>query len=202
MKRFVLILAAIGAFGLILGSGLTLASLFIARRWNTSLAVGLLLGFGFVGVTTLNARLSNQRSLELSARFSAQARTRTGAENAVIPPIKMRFELVDNIPGAKLWINDEYLGTTPYETTAQELFQKVSGWSQERRRKIHDRKIPENHYQTPQGKTLNQWGWCPVHLPSGTQPDFKLYCRCAEKSSMWNLQGSRKSCLQTKSAIW
>lgn len=162
-------------WGLILGSGLTFASLFIARRWNTSLAVGLLLGFGFVGATTLNAKISNQRSLEWSARHSTRARA--GAEDVVIPPIKMRFELVDNIPGAKLWINDEYLGTTPYETTAQELFQKISEWSEERRRKIHDRKIPGNQYQTPQGKTLNQWGWCPVHLPSGMRPDYQLYFR-------------------------
>jgi hypothetical protein len=156
--------------------GMGIAALVIARRFSTSVAVCLLIGGGLAEAFAMQAAISQHRHAEWQTRYGPSAATQTGDAKDT-RPVKLRFELIDNVQGADVWMNGVRLGTTPIETTAQELFARVPEWSDEQIRENRHSRTPEQVYRDPVGQELQRWGWCPLHLPGGYRSTTQLYYR-------------------------
>ncbi|MEZ5942995.1 MAG: hypothetical protein R3C18_16500 [Planctomycetaceae bacterium] len=156
----------------VVGVSLALIGLVIAWRYSTTFAVAGLLALGLGGGAALQSLVSDQQTWEWKQQHSHDE-----TENSERRPTTIRFQLVDNIEGADLWINGVHLGKTPYETTDIELFSKVKPWEHDERREAEKMGGDERVvYHTPQGQMLTQWGWCPLHL-HGVQDSSNLYYR-------------------------
>ncbi|MCA9031809.1 MAG: hypothetical protein KDA66_13430, partial [Planctomycetaceae bacterium] len=156
----------------VIGVSLALIGLVIAWRYSTTLAIAGLLGLGLGGGAALQSLVSDQQTWEWTQQHSGDE-----TENSERRPTTLRFQLVDNIEGADLWINGVHLGKTPYETTDIELLAKVEPWEHEARREAEKMGGDERvTYKTPQGSELTPWGWCPLHL-HGVPNSSSMYYR-------------------------
>ena len=119
----------------------------------------------------------------LSAQFREATQPGYGddepQELSDLPPIRIRFELPDNLAGADLWVNGVHLGKTPHETTVQDLLEQVPTWTHEEQRAAND----EDRYESwtydargHHGSWMDRWGWCPLNLPNSVpRPHESIY---------------------------
>ncbi|MCA8992561.1 MAG: hypothetical protein KDA88_11300 [Planctomycetaceae bacterium] len=180
------------------GVSLALVGLVTAWRYSTTYAVAGLLALGLGGGAALQSALSEQQIWEWTQRHS-----RGESDKSEKLPTTFRFQLVDNIEGADLWINGVYMGKTPYETTDIELLAKVEPWEHEARREAEKMGGDERVvYHTPQGQELTQWGWCPLHL-HGSHDSSNMYYRVELNGvSGYSHVSSQESVGPTNSPDW
>ncbi len=121
----------------------------------------------------MDAKIYEQRDMERNAENTS--RSDSSAINDT--PGKLRFELMDSISGADVWINGVKLGKTPFETTSTDLMAKVPPWEHENVNPLRNPQTELNSYTTLQGDSLSSWGWCPLHFPVRHPDSTKLYYR-------------------------
>ncbi|MDB5387610.1 MAG: hypothetical protein JWM11_3256 [Planctomycetaceae bacterium] len=160
----------------VIGSCLGSISVLLAWRLNTSVTVAFLIIAVLVGSTVLQSSVSEQAHLEWKLKNSNPSEA-AGINADNLPPVKLRFELVDNLPGGDLWINGTHLGQTPFETTDRELFAKVKLWDDQEVNKVRNSQDPKDFFETPQGGRIRRWGWCPIHFLARKYETAKLYYR-------------------------
>jgi hypothetical protein len=151
-----------------------LVSICIAWRISTSIAMTSLIVSSVAGLMVFETRIGLQMNTETMLRQAALTEP-DKVDPATLPTMKLRFEMIDDLAGADLWINGVLLGKTPYETTVRELFQKVIPWDHEEIRKLRLSQDAENLFRTPQGNQIWRWGWCPIHFTSRPDAAMKLY---------------------------
>lgn len=148
------------------GAAGCLVAVLLAWRGSTSWAA-LLLVCGMLG-----GKLYVQQvlSAQFMQNWDLQHNPTEPQELSDFPPMRVRFQLPDNLAGADLWINGVHVGKTPYQTTLQELLDEVPTWTHEDQRLARDE---EDKYESwtydangHHGSWLDRWGWCPLHLPN------------------------------------
>lgn len=156
------------------GSMIGLMCIWIAWRVNTSVTFVFLIFAGLTGSVLLQLKIRLQEQHEWTLKHTPPFASE-GVVSDELPPVRIRFELAGNLPGADLWINGTYLGKTPYATTDRELFAKVATWDDQEVSQHRDSNKPEDTFLTPQGGQIRRWGWCPIHFLSRQDPAMKLY---------------------------
>ena len=155
----------------ILGSICGVIAVAVAWRFSTTLSVAVLMITGLIGVFSMDSKIHAQRDVEREAESALRSNPTTN--NSV--PVKLRFELINRIPGADIWMNGVHLGKTPFETTSTELMSKLPPWEHENVNPLRYPQTESNSYTTPQGDSLSNWGWCPLHFPVSNPNSTKLY---------------------------
>lgn len=146
---------------------LAACALLLAWRWSVAVACVALLPLLLLNDTSFSSLASQQYRLDWDAQHG-------NSQEAPTTTIPMRFELMEEIPGAELTLNGVKLGPLPHETTAQELYAKVPRWQHEQ---VAEARKGGQDIITPDGARLSNWGWSPLHLPSAFEDSSYFYYR-------------------------
>lgn len=115
------------------------------------------------------------------------------------PPVPVRIELPDEIAGAALTINGVSVGSTPYETTLQELLNTVPVWTHDDARKANSESRTDWTFDKHglHGSGAARYGWLPINVPHQQRTefpttDFRVKVDLGEMPGFTRLARSRK----------
>jgi hypothetical protein len=164
---------------LVTGAVMGLVALFVTWRFSTVRGMLGLVLIGGITLTAFNTIIRSERREEDNRNWQRSSSSGSATSRPTKPPnTPIRFELMDQLPGADVWVNGVNLGKTPIEISARELLSKVPEWpsySLERKAVYED--SPGNKWTDSTGKTYSRWGWCPLHIQPYIAHSSELYFR-------------------------
>lgn len=164
---------------LVTGAVMGLVALFVTWRFSTVRGILGLVLIGGVTLTAFTTVIRSERREEDNRNWQRSSSSGSATSRPTKPPkTPIRFELMDQLPGADVWVNGVNLGKTPIEISARELLSKVPEWpsySLERKAVYED--SPGNKWTDSTGKTYSRWGWCPLHIQPHDAHSSELYFR-------------------------
>ncbi len=157
-----------------------IVAVLISWRVSTTIAVALVMLTGISGVIAVQQRVFYHQNTDHYTKFEKTQHLPT----AVSDSGRLRFELIDKIAGADLWVNGVLLGKTPYETTKTALLAKVPHWEHADIRSPQYPRGTVNSDIATEEVGRNDWGEFSLSLPESTGETKRFYYKVKLNSTV------------------